>query len=393
MRLPDDPIHRRRLAALATTAAVATAAGVFIGAGHEGSDRASTQGSDLVSTQAAPVTTAASSRQAPEPDPPADAAQRAEAPSGARLQREAGQTVVMRFAGTTVPGYVLRALRERRAAGVILFADNVSTPARLRAMTRAIRRASGGRALIMVDQEGGTVRRIPWASPRGPASEVRTTAAATAVAQAAARDLRAAGVNVNLAPVADVATWPRSVMRGRAFPGDGAQVGRLVAATVRGYEAGGIHATVKHFPGFGRSTKNTDFEPATVPGRGDLEPYRAAIRAGVPLVMASHALHPELDPDRIVSQSRRTLTGLLRDELGFEGACVTDALEARAVLARSSVPSAALRSMRAGCDLLLTTKPGSYLPVLRALVASARRDPGLRGRLRQARGRITRLRR
>jgi beta-N-acetylhexosaminidase len=390
MRLPDDPIQRRRLTALAVVAVLAAGAGAVAGAGPE-DERAATSAR---ATAASSATTAAARPPATGAAPaPADApagptAPAPAAPSTAQLQREAGQTVVLRFDGVRAPAYALRALRERRAAGVVLFADNIGTRAQVRAMTRALHRAAGGRTLVMVDQEGGDVKRIPWAAPHRDATQIRTAGAARAVAVATARDLTGLGINVNLAPVADVATWPRSAMRSRAFPGDGEQVGRLVVATVRAYAAGGLLAAVKHFPGFGRATANTDFDAATVPGRGDPEPYRAAIAADVPLVMASHALHPDLDRTRIASQSRRILTGILRDELGFEGACVTDALEARAVVARAPAPTAALRSMRAGCDLLLTTVEGTYLDVLRRLVASARRDPALRARLREARGRI-----
>jgi beta-N-acetylhexosaminidase len=312
-------------------------------------------------------------------------------PSTDRLIREAGQTIVLRFKGTAVPGYVLRALRERRVAGVILFRDNMRSPAQLRAMTRAIQRAGRGRALVMTDQEGGAIRNVPWASPVAPPSRLTSTTAAITAGRAAARDLRAHGVNVNLAPVADVGAWPGSVMRGRAFPGAAPQVGALVAASVRAHRAGGVLPTAKHFPGLGRSTANTDFRPATVPGRGDLGPFAAAIGAGIPLVMASHALHPELDRTRIASQSSRILTGLLRGRLRFRGACITDSLEAKAVVGRSSTPVAAARSMRAGCDLLLTTGPASYLQVLRRLVADARADPRFRARLSEARARIARL--
>jgi beta-N-acetylhexosaminidase len=258
-------------------------------------------------------------------------------------------------------------------------------------MTRAIQRAGRGRALVMTDQEGGPIRNVPWAAPVSPPPRLRSASGATATARATARDLRAVGVNVNLAPVADVGTWPGSVMRSRAFPGAAPQVGPLVAATVRAYAAGGVHATAQHFPGLGRSTANTDFRRATVAGRGDPGPFSAAIAAGVPLIMASHALHPELDPNRIASQSSRVLTALLRRQLRFRGVCITDSLEARAVVTRSSTPVAAARSMRAGCDLLLTTGPASYLQVLRRLVSDARADPRFRARLSEARGRIAQL--
>lgn len=381
-----EEIKRRRLAALAVVAALAAGGGVAVGAGggdgepeREGCPDGNLACPNLAAVEGGGATTATDEREAPA------------RPTNAQLQREAGQTIVLRFAGTSVPGYVLNALRERRAAGVILFSDNITSRGQLRSMTRAMHRAAGGRTLIMTDQEGGEVRRIPWAAPSSSPARLRSAAAVRSVAAATARDLRADGINVNLAPVADVGTWPGSVMRSRAFPGGGEAVGEAVAATVRGYARGGILATVKHFPGLGRSTKNTDFDLARIPGSGDLAPFRAAIAADVPLVMPSHALHPELDRDRIVSQSRRVLTGLLRDELGFEGTCVTDSLEAQAVVRRSSTAIAADRSMRAGCDLMLTTGPGSYLQVLRRFVAQARGDERFRARLAQARERIAAL--
>lgn len=397
MALPDDPIRRRRLTVLCAVAFAAAGGGVWVGAGagEERDEPVRASAASSVTTAAAPATSA----QATPTEPPATAPATAEeeppppaAPTTAQLQREAGQTIVVRFAGTRAPGYVLKALRERRAAGVILFADNVRSRGQLRTMTRALHRAAGGRTLVMTDQEGGEVKRVPFAAPYTAAPRIGSTAKATAVGRSTARDLTRLGVNVNLAPLADVGTWPRSAMRSRAFPGDAGSVGRLVAATIRAYRRGGLHGTVKHFPGFGRATANTDFATATVRGGGDLGPYRDAIAAGVPLVMASHALHPDLDANRIASQSRRILTGVLRDELQFEGACVTDALEAQAVLARSTPSVAALRSMRAGCDLMLTTVPGEYLNVLRRFVSSARRDPAFRARLRQARERIRPLR-
>ena len=279
-------------------------------------------------------------------------------PTTAALRREAGQTIVLRIRGTTAPAYVLRALRERRVAGVILFRDNVVSAPQLRRMTAAFQQAAGGRALVMIDQEGGAIRNVPWAAPVAAPPAQTTTAAAREASRATARDLRAVGVNVNLAPVADVGSYPGSVMRSRAYPGDATQVAALVAEAVRGYARSGVLPTVKHFPGFGRSQANTDFALATVPGQGDPAPFAAAIRAGVPLVMASHALHPELDPDRIASQSPAILQGLLRERLRFGGACITDSLEAQAVVRRTSTPVAAERSMRAGCDLLLTTGRG-----------------------------------
>jgi beta-N-acetylhexosaminidase len=302
------------------------------------------------------------------------------------LQR-AGQLVVLRFRGTTAPAYVRRALRERRAAGVILFRDNVASPAQLRALTAALQRAAGGRALIAADQEGGTVTRIPWAAPHVGQPQLRTAAAATAQARQAGRDLRDAGVNVSFAPVADVATTP--VMRARAFPGGAESVAALTAASVRGYRGTGVAPAAKHFPGLGAATANTDLAAATA--HADARPFLAAVRVGVPVIMASHAVYPALDGRHIASQSPAILTTLLRDRMGYRGVVVTDSLEAKAVLRRSSTPVAAVRSIAAGADLALTTGRGSYRPVLLALAAAARRSPAFRARVRAADARVLAL--
>jgi beta-N-acetylhexosaminidase len=297
------------------------------------------------------------------------------------LRQLAGAPIVLSFAGPTLPAYARAILEQGRAAGVVLFGDNVTSPAQLRALTRSIQRAAGGHALICADQEGGAVRIVPFAAPARAPSQQGSAALAYASARAAAHQVRREGVDVVLAPVLDVAR-PGAALAGRAYPGGPAQVARLGAAAVRGYRAGGVAATAKHFPGLGGATRNTDDAPVTT--AADLVPFRAAIRAGVPLVMASHARYPALDPDHIASQSPAILGRLLRGRLGFRGAVITDSLEARAVLARSSVATAAIRSLRAGADLVLLTGPGSYPSVYRRLLALARRSRPFRARLQAA---------
>ena len=161
---------------------------------------------------------------------------------------------------------------------------------------------------------------------------------------------------------------------------------------------GHVAATLKHFPGLGAAAANTDFQPVTIRRgagalRADLAPFRAGIAAGAPLVMVGHALYPALDARHIASQSRRTIAGLLRRDLGFDGVVVTDSLEARAVTTRSSVGTAAVRSIGAGADLALTTGRGSFLPVLRALRAAAHRNHTFAHRVRESSARVLALRR
>lgn len=316
-------------------------------------------------------------------------------PEGTSLPRLVGQTVILSFEGTTVPSYVQRALREGRVAGVILFAGNIASASQLRALTSALKRASGNRALVMVDQEGGPVRMVPFAAPSLGQPAQSTDDEARAQAAAAARDLRSLGVNVNLAPVADIPSVAGAALAGRAFTGDAGTVAARVRAAVGAYRAGRLGSTAKHFPGLGAAPRNTDDAPVTIGAlsQGELAPFEAAIDAGVPLVMASHALYPSLDRHRIASQSPAILQGLLRRRLGFRGVVVTDSMEAQAVLDSASLTEAAARSLQAGADLLLLTGDGSFRPVSRHLMALARRDPAFRARLAAAGARVLALKR
>ncbi len=379
MRLP--PAHtpaRRRLVALAVAATLALVAGVAVGSGS---------GEDGEAARPTPTPAA--------PGEPSRAA--IGAVEKLSLRHQVGQLIVMRFDGPGPPAYVPRALRAGRAAGVILFKDNVESRSELRKLVRTLQRGARGSALVATDQEGGAIRNLTWARPVQSQGATSTPRRARADARGAARDLRASGVNVNLAPVADVASGSGSVMSGRAFPGGPEQVSALTRAAVEGYRGTRVAATVKHFPGLGGATENTDQTPVTLertPAQllgEDLPPFRAAIAARVPLVMASHAVYPALDPDAIASQSRYVLHRLLRQRLKFRGVVVTDSLEAKAVTERAGPAVAAVRSVRAGADLVLTTGAGSHLRVLRALVAEAQRSPAFRERVKESAARVLAL--
>jgi beta-N-acetylhexosaminidase len=194
-----------------------------------------------------------------------------------------------------------------------------------------------------------------------------------------------------------VALGAQSEMRKRAFPGNAASVSKLVTAALRGYRGTGVAATVKHFPGFGSARVNTDDAVVRIHRTRaqmestELAPFRAAIKQGTPVLMVAHALYPAYDPKNIASQSSAILQTLLRDTLGFEGVVVTDSMEARAVLARSSVQAAAERSIRAGADVVLLSGSSSYLPVYRRLLARARSDARFRARVADAYARVRAL--
>jgi beta-N-acetylhexosaminidase len=358
-RVSRNPAARRRLAALVATAMAALVAGVVVGGGSGGSDSRHARG---------PASLA--------PGSPVD-----------RL------TLVSAFPGASAPAYLRRRLRAGQLAGVVLFGENASSPEALRELTGAIQRSASGGALVATDQEGGDVRIVRFAGPAEAQRATPTPALARSRARSAARDLRGLGVNVTLAPVADEARG--GALAGRSFPGDPAAVSRTAAAAVRGWAAGRVGATAKHFPGLGGARSNTDDAGVSVPGRldDDLAPFRAGIAAGTPLVMASHALYSAYDRRRIASQSPAILGGLLRRRLRFRGAVVTDSIEARAVLARSSVQVGAERSVAAGADLVLMTGSGSWKLIYPRLLRRARTDPGFRARVREAAGRVLALKR
>ncbi len=310
------------------------------------------------------------------------------------LRQRVGQVTISSFSGTAAPEYMRRRLRARETAGVILFGGNGGDRAQWRRLTGSLQRAAGGRALVMVDQEGGDIRTVAHVGPQSGQPFQGSPRSVRRAALGAGRGLHAVGVNVNLAPVADVPR-PGSVMATRSFAGDERGIAARTRASVRGLRDAEVAATVKHFPGLGGATVNTDDGPATVrvPLDRDLVPFRAAVDEGVPLVMLSHASYPALDARRIASQSRPIVTGLLRERLGFGGVIVTDSLEADAVLARSGVADAAERSIRAGADLILMTGSASWNDVFPHLLAEARRDPAFRKRIRASAARVLALKR
>jgi beta-N-acetylhexosaminidase len=258
-------------------------------------------------------------------------------------------------------------------------------------------REQGGRPIVAVDQEGGTVRRVPWVGPFAAQPELLRGGTVRSAATAAAKALRVAGITVTLAPVADVPSVAGAALASRAFSRDPQAASAAVRAAVRGWRAGGVASAAKHFPGLGAAPANTDDAIVTVRrsrpqlGAVDLPPFAAAIAAGVPLVMVGHARYPAFDRFRIASQSRPIIETVLREELGFRGVVVTDSMEAQASLATGTITKVSERAVRAGADLLLLTGRGSYGPVYEHLLAVARRDVAFRSRVRASAVRVLAL--
>jgi len=291
-----------------------------------------------------------------------------------RLTRRqlAGQRVIFSYPGLTVPPALLRQISAGEAAGVIFFGENVAGQAQLASVIRQLRQARRrspvtSPLLLMTDQEGGLVRRLPGAPAR---SEKQVGAAADPVAAArsagtgAGRNLAGAGMNVNLAPVLDVYHAPGDFtdQYQRSYSSSAATAAACGKAFIHRPAAGrrGRHGQAFPRPGAGRGPRrNTDTGPVTlhVPLSGlrtrDEAPYPAAIAAGVKLVMASWAVYPALDATRPAGLSSAVIHGELRGRLGFRGVTITDAIEAGALGAFGSHGQRAVLAARAGMDLLL----------------------------------------
>ena len=309
------------------------------------------------------------------------------------LAEALGQTIVARWTGPQPSPSLLTRIRRGQVGGVILFADNVQQPrAGIRRAIRRLHRAAraGGRpkVLVMVDQEGGIVKRLP-----GPPSTAAATMRSPSVeGEATGRMLRGLGIDVDLAPVADVA-HPGTFLGSRAFATTPAAVARRACAFADGLLRRGVAPALKHFPGLGYARVNTDEAPATIDVdarrlRRDYEPYRRCGTRPGTLAMLSSAVYPQLTGSEPAVLTRRTYAR----ELPRRGAwpiTISDALETPA-LARQRTP--ARRALTAGLDLLLyaNTEQGSAT-AYRILLADARAGRIPRARVVEAAKRVLQL--
>ncbi|HMJ37399.1 MAG TPA: glycoside hydrolase family 3 N-terminal domain-containing protein [Baekduia sp.] len=281
-------------------------------------------------------------------------------PPALTLRQSIGQHFVFAYSGLRPPEALERRIARGEAAGVVLFSRNVRSTAQVRATVTRLQRIERPAAvdtplLVMVDQEGGTVRRIPGA-PAASAAQTGNADAARRNGAAAARTLRAAGVTVDFAPVADVARPGAALEReGRTYGRDAATVAQRAGAFAEGLRDGGVESVLKHYPGFGAATINTDDGAARVDlplsalRRIDAAPY-AKLKPRA--VMLSTAIYPRVDP-RPAAFARRWVTGELRGRLKFGGVAVTDDLQAAAVASFGTPSQLAFYALRAGVDLPL----------------------------------------
>jgi beta-N-acetylhexosaminidase len=362
---------RRRRVALATLLALAAlgfAAGAVLGSGDSDDP-----GGRLTVREADARTTAdAGPEEAPRPT-------LAERLTPAQL---AGERIVVGIDGTGLTPELKGAIRSGKVAGVVLFEADFPSRAAGRKLIKALQATPrpallrGFPLLVMTDQEGGQVKRVSGA-PEASAATMGAEGAGFArrEGRATARNMRSLGVNVDLAPVLDVAR-PGGVIAAteRGFGSTRAQVAATAVPFATALQEGGVAATAKHFPGLGAASENTDFEAQHIGGSEaqlrdvDEAPYRAFINSGGRLVMLSTAIYPAFG-DRPAAFNRRIATGELRGRLGFHGVTITDSLGSTAVAEFGGQREAAVDGAAAGADLLLFDDLPSALAGHEALVA------------------------
>ena len=285
------------------------------------------------------------------------------------LRAKIGQLVMFTVRGTSLTDVERDVIRSARLSNVILFDKNYSSKTQLEGLTRQIQRAArAGRphpigALISVDQEGGVVKRFddmpPWLS--APQMGDRDRSVAFDQGRATGRALRTVGVNVDLAPVADLDLPPEHVMASRSFGRDPLPVGRRVKSFAQGLQRADTAAVAKHFPGLGGATRNSDFGRSYVYRSKwrlrnvDAVPFQIAIEGGIRLVMLSHAIYPKDGGKRPASLNHSIATERLREGLGFNGVAISDALEPVSWFFDGNVPRTCRATIKAGVDLALIT--------------------------------------
>ena len=349
-------MRRRRLGALGAVAALAAIVGMIAGAG--GDDDAPAPAASAIPAQC-------------------------DGSDPAATKSIAGQRLVVHSDAEPDAKLLARAKRGE-IAGVIVFPgtgqDERDVERGMAELQHATERGGQPPLLTMTDQEGGIVKRFIAGPPQRAPSQLALDGDgddAQLEGKATGNFLEGIGINTDLAPVLDVPATSASVIAGRAFGEDAAEVSNLGLRFADGLAKGGTLATAKHFPGLGRSTTNTDFAPSTIDAsrrelREDLLPFQRAISQGIPLVMIGIASYPGLGSKQPAALSPEIAQGLLRDRMWFEGVSISDDLQAGAIEATLTAPRAGIAAAAAGTDLLLyagDAAPGVLDPLAKAISA------------------------
>lgn len=319
----------------------------------------------------------------PEPDP------LAEQLAAMTVEEKVGQLLIGGFEGTEIGDQATRLVQEYQVGGLILYGRNIAGAGQLVTLTNGLKALNGdGIPLFLsIDQEGGGVDRMPPEVRRTPGAycvgQTGSVPAAQSYGDVLAAECAAFGLNLDFAPVLDVWSNPGNTVIGqRAFSADARTVAGLGPAAARRMMDQGIIPAVKHFPGHGDTVVDShvglpvvDKSPEELE-ETELIPFRAAIQSAgtdgqVPAVMVAHILLTQLDPERPASLSPAVVTGLLREELGFAGAVLTDDLTMGAVTQSYGLGEAAVLAVEAGCDILLVCHGQDSVPAVRTALLEA----------------------
>ncbi|WP_283656240.1 MULTISPECIES: beta-N-acetylhexosaminidase [unclassified Paenibacillus] len=289
--------------------------------------------------------------------------------AGMSLADKIGQMLMCGFEGTALTDKVRELVATGKIGGIIYFARNVESPEQVARLTASLQRAAleGGTPplFISIDQEGGMVARVTKDVALMPGGMAIAAAGSEADAYEAAfvsgNELAAMGINLNYAPVMDVNNNADNPVIGvRSFGELPQRVADFGVATLRGFQDAGVAATAKHFPGHGDTAVDSHLDLPTVPHdrtrmeQVELVPFRQAIAEGVDAMMSAHIYFPALEPEKLpVTLSKTVLTGLLREELGFEGIIMTDCMEMNAIAEHYGTVEASVMAIEAGADMIL----------------------------------------
>ncbi len=325
------------------------------------------------------------------------------------LRTKLAQMVLVGFRGTVLAADnpILADIQGLGIGGVALFSydvalhnavRNVESPRQVAALTAGLRRYAAQPLMIAIDQEGGKVARLDEKHGFPPTQSAQELGArgdpahTFAAASKMARTLKAAGINHNFAPVVDLNTYPDSPAIGRigrSFSADPDVVAAQAEAFIRAHWEQGITTTLKHFPGHGSSRGDTHLGFVDVTDTwqpAELEPYRRLIARGLAdTVMTAHVLNGQLDKDVVATLSKLTITGVLRQQLGFDGVVFTDDMQMGAIAGNYGFEEAVVRAVEAGVDVVAIANNIAFDPNIAAMAIDTLASAVARGRLTESR--------
>jgi len=294
-----------------------------------------------------------------------------------KIKKLVGQKLVGGFPGKEMSPEFIELVKEYKVSNVILFTRNVESRKQLRSLCQSIqelvKEETGYGAFITIDQEGGVVTRLPEDSVNVPGAMALAATgspeSARLAAEITAGELRALGINFNLAPVLDINNNAANPVIGvRSFGDTAEKVVEYGGAAIEGYLSGGVLAAAKHFPGHGDTSVDSHIGLPVIDksleelSRLELKPFQSVVQKGIPAVMSSHILFPQLEPEKVpCTMSRKIITGLLKEKLGFQGLVISDCLEMDAIRKYYGITRGAVQAAGAGIDLILISHTASFV--------------------------------